>query len=46
MGAAETIPMDGHNRIIEGVKELTGGVFCDESNRNSGMLVVWAVEDG
>jgi threonine dehydrogenase-like Zn-dependent dehydrogenase len=29
MGAAETIPMDDHNRIIERVKELTGGVFCD-----------------
>ena len=29
MGAAETIPMDDHNGIIERVKELTGGVFCD-----------------
>jgi threonine dehydrogenase-like Zn-dependent dehydrogenase len=29
MGAAETILMDDHNRIIERVKELTGGVFCD-----------------
>jgi threonine dehydrogenase-like Zn-dependent dehydrogenase len=29
MGAAETIPMDDHWRIIERVKELTGGVFCD-----------------
>ncbi|HEV2149097.1 MAG TPA: zinc-binding dehydrogenase [Longimicrobiaceae bacterium] len=29
MGAAETIPMDDHNRIIERVKDLTGGVFCD-----------------
>ena len=29
MGAAETVPMDDHNRIIERVKELTGGVFCD-----------------
>jgi threonine dehydrogenase-like Zn-dependent dehydrogenase len=29
MGAAETIPMDDHNAIIERVKELTGGVFCD-----------------
>ena len=29
MGAAETIPMEDHNGIIETVKELTGGVFCD-----------------
>ena len=29
MGAAETIPMDDHYAIIERVKELTGGVFCD-----------------
>jgi threonine dehydrogenase-like Zn-dependent dehydrogenase len=29
MGADETIPMDDHNGIIETVKELTGGVFCD-----------------
>jgi threonine dehydrogenase-like Zn-dependent dehydrogenase len=29
MGADETIPMDDHWRIIEQVKELTGGVFCD-----------------
>ena len=29
MGAAETIAMDDHNKIIERVKELTGGVFCD-----------------
>jgi threonine dehydrogenase-like Zn-dependent dehydrogenase len=29
MGAAETVLMDDHNRIIERVKELTGGVFCD-----------------
>ncbi|MCW4115836.1 zinc-binding dehydrogenase [Aurantimonas sp. MSK8Z-1] len=29
MGAAETIVMDDHWRIIEAVKELTGGVFCD-----------------
>jgi threonine dehydrogenase-like Zn-dependent dehydrogenase len=29
MGAAETIPMEDHNGIIEAVKELTGGVFCD-----------------
>jgi threonine dehydrogenase-like Zn-dependent dehydrogenase len=28
-GAAETIPMDDHDRIIGQVKELTGGVFCD-----------------
>ncbi len=28
-GAAETIPMDDHNRIIERVKELTGGRFCE-----------------
>ena len=28
-GAAETIPMDDHTRIIERVKELTGGAFCD-----------------
>jgi threonine dehydrogenase-like Zn-dependent dehydrogenase len=29
MGAAETVPMDDHNRIIERVKELTGGRFCE-----------------
>jgi threonine dehydrogenase-like Zn-dependent dehydrogenase len=29
MGAAETIAMDDHCAIIERVKELTGGVFCD-----------------
>jgi threonine dehydrogenase-like Zn-dependent dehydrogenase len=28
-GAAETIPMDDHWAIIERVKELTGGFFCD-----------------
>jgi threonine dehydrogenase-like Zn-dependent dehydrogenase len=28
-GAAETIPMDDHNRIVERVKELTHGQFCD-----------------
>ena len=29
MGAAETVPMDDHHAIIELVKELTGGRFCD-----------------
>jgi len=29
MGADELIPMDDHPRIIERVKELTGGAFCD-----------------
>ena len=29
MGAVETIPMEDHNGIIERVKELTGGTFCD-----------------
>jgi threonine dehydrogenase-like Zn-dependent dehydrogenase len=29
MGAAETIPMDDHDRIIARVKDLTGGIFCD-----------------
>jgi threonine dehydrogenase-like Zn-dependent dehydrogenase len=29
MGAAETIPMHDHNAIIERVKELTGGRFCE-----------------
>jgi threonine dehydrogenase-like Zn-dependent dehydrogenase len=29
MGAAETIAMDDHWRIIEQVRELTGGVLCD-----------------
>jgi threonine dehydrogenase-like Zn-dependent dehydrogenase len=28
-GAAEVIPMEDHNGIIERVKELTGGKFCD-----------------
>jgi threonine dehydrogenase-like Zn-dependent dehydrogenase len=30
-GAAETIPMDDHNAIIERVKELTGGRFCERA---------------
>ncbi|MBD8066111.1 zinc-binding dehydrogenase [Devosia sp. PTR5] len=29
MGAAQRIPMDDHWQIIEMVKELTGGTFCD-----------------
>ena len=29
MGAAETIAMEDHDAIIEQVKELTGGLFCD-----------------
>ncbi|HEU5068500.1 MAG TPA: zinc-binding dehydrogenase [Sphingomicrobium sp.] len=29
MGAAETIPMNDHCAIIERVKELTGGNFCE-----------------
>jgi len=29
MGAAETIPMDDHNAIIEQAKALTDGQFCD-----------------
>jgi threonine dehydrogenase-like Zn-dependent dehydrogenase len=29
MGAAEVIPMEDHTAIIEQVKELTGGTFCD-----------------
>jgi len=29
MGAAEVVPMDDHWKIIERVKALTGGVFCD-----------------
>src|SRR5207244_11393075 len=29
MGAAETIPMDDHSAIIERVRELTKGEFCD-----------------
>ena len=29
MGAAETIPMHDHGQIIERVRELTGGAFCD-----------------
>jgi threonine dehydrogenase-like Zn-dependent dehydrogenase len=29
MGAAEVIPMDDHGKIIEQVKKLTNGVFCD-----------------
>ena len=28
-GAAHTIVMDDHNRIIDEVKQLTGGTFCD-----------------
>lgn len=29
MGAAETIPMEDHAAIIERVRDLTGGTFCD-----------------
>jgi threonine dehydrogenase-like Zn-dependent dehydrogenase len=29
MGAAETIAMDEHGHVVERVRELTGGVFCD-----------------
>ncbi len=29
MGAADVIPMDDHWRIIEQVRQLTGGQFCD-----------------
>ncbi|QFU18189.1 MDR/zinc-dependent alcohol dehydrogenase-like family protein [Microvirga thermotolerans] len=29
MGAAETIPMENHADIIERVRDLTGGMFCD-----------------
>ena len=29
MGAAETVPMDDHLGIIERVRELTDGTFCD-----------------
>ena len=29
VGAAEVVPMDDHWKIIERVKELTGGRFCD-----------------
>jgi threonine dehydrogenase-like Zn-dependent dehydrogenase len=29
MGADERIPMDDHGRIVERVKELTGGALCD-----------------
>jgi threonine dehydrogenase-like Zn-dependent dehydrogenase len=29
MRAAETIPMQDHSQIIERVRELTGGIFCD-----------------
>lgn len=28
-GADDVIPLDGHERIIEQVRDLTGGVFCD-----------------
>jgi threonine dehydrogenase-like Zn-dependent dehydrogenase len=31
MGAAETVPMDDHDRIIARVKDLTDGVFCDRA---------------
>jgi len=29
MGAAEVIPMEDHQAIIDTVKEMTGGMFCD-----------------
>ena len=29
MGAAETIPMEDHGAIIQQVKDLTGGAFCE-----------------
>jgi len=37
MGAAETIPMDDHDRIVRNVKELTGGIFCDRVIEAVGM---------
>ncbi|MHB1293675.1 MAG: MDR/zinc-dependent alcohol dehydrogenase-like family protein [Anaerolineae bacterium] len=30
MGAEEVIPMDDHWRVIDKVRELTGGAFCDQ----------------
>ncbi len=29
MGATETVVMDDHERVIDEVRELTGGVFCE-----------------
>ena len=29
MGAAQTIPMDDHWRIVDRIRELTNGTFCD-----------------
>jgi threonine dehydrogenase-like Zn-dependent dehydrogenase len=29
MGAAEVLPMDDHHRVVDYIKEATGGVFCD-----------------
>jgi threonine dehydrogenase-like Zn-dependent dehydrogenase len=29
MGAVETVPMDDHRRVIEAVRNLTGGAFCE-----------------
>ncbi len=29
MGARETVPMDDHGKVVERVKELTGGEMCD-----------------
>jgi threonine dehydrogenase-like Zn-dependent dehydrogenase len=31
MGAAETSPMHDHGQIIERVRQLTGGTFCDRA---------------
>ncbi|WP_022681706.1 MDR/zinc-dependent alcohol dehydrogenase-like family protein [Sphingobium bisphenolivorans] len=36
-GAAETIPMDDHYAIIDQVRELTGGRFCDRVIEAVGM---------
>jgi threonine dehydrogenase-like Zn-dependent dehydrogenase len=35
-GAAEVIPMDDHWQIIERVRELTGGRFCDVTLESTG----------
>lgn len=37
LGAAELIPLDDHGKIIEQVKEITGGDFCDTTIEATGM---------
>jgi threonine dehydrogenase-like Zn-dependent dehydrogenase len=44
LGAAETIPLEDHHGIIERVRELTGGAFCDRVIEATGLQ--WPLDLG